>query len=205
MGAEYRARAHEVRKAARARLQELRRSRLGPGPETAVNRTAPVTRREDGQAGDGSEARAAPALVIEVSEAALDLTRAAADVAADRPVGPAATAASGSAEPAEPAGRAEKDRALPDVNDAHALHDLARLPEVGSGLIWLLARAGIRDLADLAAADPDALRGRLGLAGQLLDIEDLVLTGARLAGEPVGGNASMPAPNPPPDGPGEEA
>jgi predicted flap endonuclease-1-like 5' DNA nuclease len=49
--------------------------------------------------------------------------------------------------------------------------DLARLPGVGPGLVWALERAGISRLADLAAANPDALADRLGPPGALVDLD----------------------------------
>ncbi|MDG4648434.1 hypothetical protein P6F26_08250 [Roseibacterium sp. SDUM158017] len=49
--------------------------------------------------------------------------------------------------------------------------DLDSLPGAGPGLIWLFGECGIRTLADLAKADPAWLRKRLGLVGELLDLD----------------------------------
>jgi predicted flap endonuclease-1-like 5' DNA nuclease len=46
--------------------------------------------------------------------------------------------------------------------------DLERLEGVGPGLLWLLRRAGIAALADLAALEPEALATRLGPVGRLV-------------------------------------
>lgn len=49
--------------------------------------------------------------------------------------------------------------------------ELARLPGIGPGLIWALQRAGVANLADLAAADADALSTRLGVIGDLINVQ----------------------------------
>lgn len=49
--------------------------------------------------------------------------------------------------------------------------DLSRLPGAGIGLIWMLRECGIHSLADLAAADADALSAELGVVGQILNVQ----------------------------------
>jgi predicted flap endonuclease-1-like 5' DNA nuclease len=46
--------------------------------------------------------------------------------------------------------------------------DLRRLAGVGPGLAWALRRAGIPDLASVAALEPEALAARLGPLGRLV-------------------------------------
>ena len=46
--------------------------------------------------------------------------------------------------------------------------DLERLDGVGPGLVWALRRAGIPDLASVAAPEPEALAARLGPLGRLV-------------------------------------
>ena len=49
--------------------------------------------------------------------------------------------------------------------------DLERLPGAGPGLVWALRRAGVPDLAALAACAPAPLAERLGPIGRLIDLE----------------------------------
>ena len=51
---------------------------------------------------------------------------------------------------------------------APAGDDLGRLAGVGPGLAWALRRAGIPDLAGVAALEPEALAARLGPLGRLV-------------------------------------
>lgn len=63
---------------------------------------------------------------------------------------------------------------LPDPapdNPGAAADPLAGLPGAGPGLIWMLNRAGIVTLADLATADTVELSRKLGLLGEILDLE----------------------------------
>lgn len=46
--------------------------------------------------------------------------------------------------------------------------DLERLAGVGPGLVWVLRRAGIPDLASVAALEPEVLAARLGPLGRLV-------------------------------------
>ncbi|MEM6548582.1 MAG: hypothetical protein AAF713_12670 [Pseudomonadota bacterium] len=52
--------------------------------------------------------------------------------------------------------------------------DLLDLPGAGPGLVWILQRADIHSLADLACADPAALGEKLGLIGQLVDLRSWI-------------------------------
>ena len=49
--------------------------------------------------------------------------------------------------------------------------DLATLPGAGPGLIWMLQQCGIQTLEDLAQIDAAALVPKLGLVGQLLNVD----------------------------------
>ncbi len=48
--------------------------------------------------------------------------------------------------------------------------DLAALPGAGPGLIWMLAQCDIDSLATLATQDATELAARLGVVGQILDV-----------------------------------
>lgn len=48
--------------------------------------------------------------------------------------------------------------------------DLNTLPGAGPGLVWMLHQCGVRSLADLAASDPEVLTPKLGVVGQILDV-----------------------------------
>ena len=55
--------------------------------------------------------------------------------------------------------------------ETEAASDLSRLPGAGPGLIWMLNKCGIFTLSDLAGADPQALSLKLGVVGQILDMQ----------------------------------
>lgn len=69
-----------------------------------------------------------------------------------------------------------------DGDPAHS-SDLHRLPGAGPGLVWILQRAGIETLGQLAVADAASLAGRLGLIGELLDLPAWIAEASRLAGD----------------------
>ena len=56
----------------------------------------------------------------------------------------------------------------PATEGREAPCDLGRLEGVGPGLVWALQRAGIPDLAGLAALEPEDLADRLGPIGRLV-------------------------------------
>ena len=58
----------------------------------------------------------------------------------------------------------------PDAPAAMGESDLHSLPGAGIGLVWMLHRCGVRNLADLAAADAERLRREIGRVGDLLDL-----------------------------------
>ena len=60
------------------------------------------------------------------------------------------------------------------IQTATAPTDLSELPGIGNGLVWLLQDAGVETMADLAAADPDDLTAKLGLVGELINIESWI-------------------------------
>ncbi|MBC7739278.1 MAG: hypothetical protein H7245_19190, partial [Candidatus Saccharibacteria bacterium] len=48
---------------------------------------------------------------------------------------------------------------------------LIALPSAGPALVWMLQKCGITCLADLAQADVAALTRRMGLVGQIVDVQ----------------------------------
>jgi predicted flap endonuclease-1-like 5' DNA nuclease len=62
--------------------------------------------------------------------------------------------------------------------------DLDAVPGLGPGLLWVLREAGVRNVAALRAADPEALADRLGVVGRLIDVAGL----QRLASEVSAGS-----------------
>jgi predicted flap endonuclease-1-like 5' DNA nuclease len=71
---------------------------------------------------------------------------------------------------------APADDAGPDTAEAPVVHrsDLQRLPGAGVGLIWLLQECGVHSLSDLAQCSPERLRERMGLVGQILELDDWI-------------------------------
>ncbi|MDJ0639231.1 MAG: hypothetical protein QNJ20_10375 [Paracoccaceae bacterium] len=49
--------------------------------------------------------------------------------------------------------------------------DLFSLPGAGPGLVWMLQKSGISDMATLAMADAEQLRANLGLIARILDVD----------------------------------
>lgn len=145
----FRARARTVRQASRARIAELRAARASRRKPSAAAVEEPIA----------------------LDEPPVDTTPNADATAAVEP-------AESSIEPTAPEleTESESESAEPiDAPEAHEAHDvpraLADLPGVGPGLIWLFEEAGVKSLEDLAIADAQALRARLGVLGALLDIE----------------------------------
>ncbi|MEM9725567.1 MAG: hypothetical protein AAF909_08910 [Pseudomonadota bacterium] len=67
--------------------------------------------------------------------------------------------------------------------------DLVALPNIKPGLVWALAAAGAPSLSALAAADAAALRERLGLIGQLVDLDGWIdIARAKTGGETASGD-----------------
>ena len=91
--------------------------------------------------------------------------------------GPADDSAPTAARPPEPSeilATSAPSAEVPDPEgDTIEVSDLRRLPGVGEGLVWALNQQGVHTLADLAAADPDALSHKLSIIGRLLDIPAL--------------------------------
>lgn len=61
-----------------------------------------------------------------------------------------------------------------ELEDATAETDLERIPGIGPGLIWMLAKSSVTSLRDLANADAGALKSELGVVGTILDIDRLI-------------------------------
>lgn len=59
-------------------------------------------------------------------------------------------------------------------DEAMETSDLAMLPGAGSGLVWMLGQCGIRTLDELGRADAEGLAERMGLVGQLLDLQSWI-------------------------------
>jgi predicted flap endonuclease-1-like 5' DNA nuclease len=57
---------------------------------------------------------------------------------------------------------------------AAAAGSITTIPSLGPGLIWRLNQCGIHTLADLAACEPDDLRGRLGRIGRIANVEQWI-------------------------------
>ncbi len=57
------------------------------------------------------------------------------------------------------------------AGDAMYASNLSSLPGAGPGLVWLLGECGIRSMGELAAADAERLAGRMGVIGELLDLD----------------------------------
>ncbi len=49
--------------------------------------------------------------------------------------------------------------------------DLFSLPGAGPGLVWMLQKSGVSDMATLAVADAEQLRVDLGLVAKMLDVD----------------------------------
>jgi predicted flap endonuclease-1-like 5' DNA nuclease len=62
------------------------------------------------------------------------------------------------------------DSSTADPEEIREPSDLVQLPGAGEGLVWMLERAGISSLAELAEADADTLALQLGTVGELLDL-----------------------------------
>ena len=58
-----------------------------------------------------------------------------------------------------------------DDQETQIVADLDKLPGAGPGLIWMLNQCEIFTLADLAAQKADDLSPKLGVVGQILDVE----------------------------------
>lgn len=176
----YRAKSKAVRSEARSHLEALRAARISKRRQSETPTPS--------ETASGDPAEPSPPLTIAVSTKAVGLSRAALG-SAELPEPPdhcrepfvrdsaentdaIATIALDGAPPIEientPRGHAPSQ---PDLCSANPSSDLSRLPGIGPGLIWLFGTAGIHTLEDLAAAEPEALRTRLGLAGQLLDLD----------------------------------
>lgn len=69
-----------------------------------------------------------------------------------------------------------RNRTLEEKLDNQPPEDLpiSRLQGVGPGLVWLLKGCGIRNLTELANANPEQIEQELGLVGQILDVRMLM-------------------------------
>jgi predicted flap endonuclease-1-like 5' DNA nuclease len=72
---------------------------------------------------------------------------------------------------------AASETLVPEEGKASDLH---ALPGAGSGLVWMLEQCGIRSMADLSGADAADLAARMGLVGQMLDLDAWIAFAARV-------------------------
>jgi predicted flap endonuclease-1-like 5' DNA nuclease len=167
---DYRARAGDVRRAARAKLVELRAERLA-----RRRYAAPVPPgAQDDAAAALQDVEAAPAVGLRftASSAAAQFAAQAAQAAQDHEH--AQHEAPPAAEP-QPAREPEPAPARPARGPVLSVSgSLQSLPGVGPGLVWLLNEQGIGSLEDLAARDPEELRSVLGLLGPFVDIDSWI-------------------------------
>lgn len=152
--------------------QPVRPERSAPLPAAAVSADRPVSRPRG----------------ITASPVAAEVARAARAAAAGAVAVVEAEAETVIAPPAPPS----RPAPAPAVPDLGPDSDLLALPGAGPGLVWLLGAAGIATLADLAAADAQDLRGRLGPVGQLLNL-DTWIAWARGHGPGAGAGDAPPA------------
>lgn len=172
VGDSYRTEAMRVRNAAQERLKELRAARANrrsgaaaeEQPEKA-GRKKPAAKSsasaftEKSQSGTRKKAEKKPARSRKPKSPAKNTQ-------ANAPALTASSAASAVARSVAPAESATETAREPDLQDS----DLFKLPGIGPGLVWLFSQAGVLSLADLAAADAEALTNRLGLVGELIDV-----------------------------------
>jgi len=161
----YKARAHDVRRTARAHLAELRKARLAqrdviaasvdvmpkatdaPAAETDGDLLEDLALRNAAEGeSEGPSTEVEPVDEIAAQDASEADAEADAEVAEDAPT-------------PTPGDDAEW-RASP----------LAALPGAGPGLIWVLGQCGVHTLEGLAAKDADQLTEELGVIGQILDV-----------------------------------
>ncbi len=62
----------------------------------------------------------------------------------------------------------------PDGAATGKTSDLYLLPGIGPGLVWMLEQCEVKSLAQFAATDPEILSRRMGLVGEILNLEDWV-------------------------------
>ncbi len=178
----YRSRARQVREAARARLRALRQERRAevagragaapaaplPAPprEPAAMRieVSPSARRV-------SDAAAVPEAATRVCSEVEPPSGGGARPAGDGPRAGGAPTAEAAPPSLEIGASPAPDADRPGSGSGTAVSDLAELPGAGPGLVWLLERAGIGCRAELAEAEPAALRAALGPVGDLLDLD----------------------------------
>ncbi len=199
---DYRAKARAVRAEAQAKLRELRARR-----EASPRRMAARARAGAREAADADCGALAPADAATCAESAPVPdpgpdsppepwpARESASVAAKRddadPFADAgsddfsevtvSTAAAAMALRAGGAPAAPARAAPPPEPD-----DLDAVPGLGPGLLWALREAGVRNVAALCAADPEALALRLGVVGRLIDVAGLQALAAGVGGSAFG-------------------
>lgn len=99
-------------------------------------------------------------------------TQTALNLSAEMRVLPQATAKSDSARVPEPELHEPQATMTPDNPPGPpGPSDLTALPGAGPGLIWMLQKCGIGSLQDLAGADAAVLVPRLGLVGQIVNLQ----------------------------------
>lgn len=165
----YRTRVQDVRRAARARLAEIRAERVAKSRPSAP----PAVEQ-------GPEAPLPSGLGFTASPGASRL----AALAIEQPPEPEPELIAEQALEPEPAPELEPEAEPAPESQAAGLPperlvepsaagepDLDRLPGIGPGLVWILQQSGVRSLADLAAFEPSDLRVRVGFVGALVNLE----------------------------------
>jgi predicted flap endonuclease-1-like 5' DNA nuclease len=199
---DYRAKARAVRAEAQAKLRELRARRDASPPRMAARAGARESAGEDGglapadsatcaevapSADPGADAPPQPWFATESANVAAPAAgRDDADPSADDGSGDfsevdVSTAAAEMALRAGGAPPAPEHAAPPPEPD-----DLDAVPGLGPGLLWALREAGVRNVAGLCAADPEALALRLGVVGRLIDV-----AGLQTLAEGIGGRSAF--------------
>lgn len=197
---DYRARAEDVRRAARERLAELRAERLSRKRYGARSAAEPLQEppEESLLAEEIVELSAVlPAQAMMESSLSFRASSAAAKFAARAATSARAQFATEAApilapeaallEPKEsapetpPGGEAAASPDAPSDEPAADGEGLESLPGIGPGLVWVLRQRGLASLADLARSDGADLRDALGLLGAFVDVDSWIAHARRAA------------------------
>lgn len=172
-GVDYRTQARRVRREAQERLAALRAARRGharyqdAGAPAGGAANAPSSIEDIAVIEPSGVDDAESTIVSDPEQPVLTASSSAADLAAA-----ATQAATPDDEPV--AAPIEASPEAPGVDAAPAAvpsqSDLADLPGVGPGLIWMLEQNGVQTLADLASCDEDKLKENLGFVGKLVNL-----------------------------------
>ncbi|MEL6838805.1 MAG: hypothetical protein AAFP85_05900 [Pseudomonadota bacterium] len=194
----YKQRAVDVRRTARASLLEIRQARLAKRAELSVGQSAAATTSDvrldaatasfdppvpdhepcqfDPEPSSAAEA-ASPAMADATSETEPDVqiddldALAAKNASLAENAEPSGSDNSGALQPVLPV---QPDDETVRVQEDRTPSDLADLPGAGPGLVWMLAQCNILTLAQLAEQDADNLASQLGVIGQIIDVRQWI-------------------------------